>query len=452
MAIAAAQGEKLVALAKEIAKRGYDPASAFFVTERDEGGYTVREGNRRLCALRALADPECVPNESRLRDKIKRIVIDIPLPDSIPCVIYSTEEEDLLVRRLEIRHGGEQGGAGVVGWGTAEQARFGVRGNELASQLLNFASRQKFFTQRFGSTTTLTRLLSNPVVREALGLDMKRSVLLTKYSSQDISPPIQRVLEDLSGSNGREKMGIGEFRTKGQRENYADNISKSFELPEVTVSNWLPLDQLQPLIPQANGIGSIESVDENSLTPQAPEVSGVQQPTSVSTSNSSPASGTIPTVQKRTTLVPRRFTPDPDLPRLRAMLQEMKRIKVADFPNLCAISLRVFLEGVVDDYRIEVLQIDKEREWLKVKVISVANSLKQANKLTPQQLDSILKFANQGSVGLIGLETLNKFQHNPYIFTDPKELQSYWDYLEEFLRKAMEHQSEAQTARGGRRR
>src|SRR5438105_15852518 len=68
--MADAQGGKLLALAKDIALYGLNPAQRFMVIPDDDTHFIVLDANRRLTAIRALENPELVKDhvsESELK-------------------------------------------------------------------------------------------------------------------------------------------------------------------------------------------------------------------------------------------------------------------------------------------------------------------------------------------------------------------------------------------------
>ena len=60
--LAASQGNKLVALAKDVIGYGLNPSELPIVIRTKDQRYAVLEGNRRLTALRALENPDLLAN------------------------------------------------------------------------------------------------------------------------------------------------------------------------------------------------------------------------------------------------------------------------------------------------------------------------------------------------------------------------------------------------------
>ncbi|MGD3144537.1 ParB/Srx family N-terminal domain-containing protein [Xanthomonas oryzae pv. oryzicola] len=139
------------------------------------GSYVVIEGNRRVCALKMLNDPDKAP------ESYKRKVQDFksrgqPVPSRIEVVQFDTEEE--AEKWISMRHRGEDGGKGLRPWNVASKARHaekvgGATVNQLAAGLVEYAVSAGLITadeHQDVPVTTLTRYLGNPIVRHTLGL------------------------------------------------------------------------------------------------------------------------------------------------------------------------------------------------------------------------------------------------------------------------------------------
>jgi hypothetical protein len=103
---------------------------------------TWPEGNRRLVALKALENPDslvgAVDNDvlNQLRD-LSRTYQTAPIK-SVLC--YCVKDRDEARPWIELRHTGENEGAGIVRWGSDESSRFRARNGqeEIHTIALNF--------------------------------------------------------------------------------------------------------------------------------------------------------------------------------------------------------------------------------------------------------------------------------------------------------------------------
>lgn len=166
--------EYVYELAKDITKVGLNPLELFALLPSAKEGrrstYVVGEGNRRLCALMLLNDPELAPPKERTR--FRELAADWePVPELFAIVFDSQEDVNQWIERI---HGGLQGGIGRKTWNSEQKTRFtGDRKNVLAQAILDYAENRKMLTaaNRKGKLTTAQRFLSNVTFREALGID-----------------------------------------------------------------------------------------------------------------------------------------------------------------------------------------------------------------------------------------------------------------------------------------
>jgi hypothetical protein len=151
--------EQVYNLAQSIAKVGTNPLDLLGVVQIPGSGagatkksYQAWEGNRRLCAIKLLNDPDLAP----------------------PHLRKDFDDHDDLKFWMAIIHGGEQSGVGRLGWDAQQSARhFGSSRNRLALAVLDTAEKMGLITkeERQGKITTVQRFLNRDVVKDALGID-----------------------------------------------------------------------------------------------------------------------------------------------------------------------------------------------------------------------------------------------------------------------------------------
>ncbi len=169
--------EEVWQLARDIAQHGLSPLDRFGVikehddTDDDNSTYISAEGNRRLCALKLLTDPELAPPERKSQFE-KLTETWTPISD-LPCVIF--EDHDDLDLWLKRRHQGPAGGIGQKPWSADQKSRHSGASsrNRVALAFLDYAERESLISNddRKRRLTTVQRYLGNPVMRETLGLD-----------------------------------------------------------------------------------------------------------------------------------------------------------------------------------------------------------------------------------------------------------------------------------------
>lgn len=172
--------ERVAALAKDIAKWGLSPLDRIAVRAKEgvSGSYVALEGNRRICALKLLRDPDKAPT-AVLRRQFSSLADSMPrVPAKVEVVLF---DEDAVSRHwMGIRHEGELGGAGTRKWNASQKARFNksaTNPNTQALRLVEYAVKRGLITpeeQQQIALTTITRYVSTPVMRDAIGLASAR--------------------------------------------------------------------------------------------------------------------------------------------------------------------------------------------------------------------------------------------------------------------------------------
>lgn len=170
--------ENIFPLAKDIHHIGLNPLEMLAVipiegsddNKKGEQSYIVAEGNRRLCALKLLDDPERAP--VKLRKGFSDLNSTWDGVAELTCMIFPDRESvRMWLGRI---HEGEQGGIGRKKWNADQTARHsGDSKNKVALALLDYAEGEGLITTegRKGKLTTVQRYLVNPHVREAMGID-----------------------------------------------------------------------------------------------------------------------------------------------------------------------------------------------------------------------------------------------------------------------------------------
>jgi len=196
--------ENVHALARDIAKHGINPLERFALLPidkkkvgRPDASYTSAEGNRRICAIKLLNDPDLAP--ARLRKSFERLAEQWTPVKSVPAAVFT--DADIVRIWLQRLHTGAQGGAGRKEWNADQKQRFdGGSKNKLALEILDYAEAEKFITksERKGRLTTAQRFLGNSILQEVLGIDASNpdEVVRTR-PKEEFDVLLKRFIKDL---------------------------------------------------------------------------------------------------------------------------------------------------------------------------------------------------------------------------------------------------------------
>lgn len=176
----AVQNETFI-LATHLAENGQNPLDRLGIIEHPKlpGHFVIREGNRRLCAMQLLRDPERAPTEATRKAFQKLASAGRSVPDKVPAVLFHEKHKARVW--MSVKHEGPQGGLGTLQWGAKEKTRFNREGetgitrpknpNRQAEALLTYAVKEGLISpeeRNLIALTTITRYLPN--VRTALAL------------------------------------------------------------------------------------------------------------------------------------------------------------------------------------------------------------------------------------------------------------------------------------------
>lgn len=327
----AEHARKTVLLAENIADRGLNPSELLIVIEEEgqrKGHYIVVEGNRRLCALKLLSIPQRAvdsPLSKAFQSRIRKAadLLGTEGLAKISCrLLRNRETADYWIA---LKHTGENDGVGVVQWDGEETARF--RGSAPSLHLLDYVKANAALSEpaRSGlekfSVTNLERLLGDPTVRDAIGVDIQRGNLLFTKEPEEVLRAAAKIVEDIA----TKKVRVSGIKGKGEREKYIDSID-----------DFLP-----------KGASLAEPIKLLDAT-KAPSSKKLEV-------KASPAKSVVklrpnPSSLERKVLIPKKCVALIYVSRVNEIFLELRRLNVNDFPNAVAALLRVLLDTTTNEY------------------------------------------------------------------------------------------------------
>lgn len=243
--IVQSQGSKLVNLAEDIVANGMSPAHRMLVmraTGKGQANFIVMDGNRRLAALRILANPTALDGMSGVGDlttqKLRKLAKEFKLDDIQPLDIFVCRNEAEARHWIEAIHTGENDGRGVVGWDGMATARY--RGKTISLKVLDFVKAAGKLTdeetlalERF-SITNLDRLLGTPEIREQLGLALEDGDLMSDLPQAELLRPLKKIVSDIASK----EITVAQLKTKGDRLKYINALGTF--LPDLSKRTGTP--------------------------------------------------------------------------------------------------------------------------------------------------------------------------------------------------------------------
>lgn len=384
---------QLLVLARTIVTEGLSPAERLIVMphDTDKKAFVVLEGNRRAAALKLLDSPALIGASKRLSRPMReewgtlaRKYEGTGPIQKIACCIFDTRQEANFW--LKLKHTGMNEGAGTVGWGPEEIARFkerffGRKPKELA--LLDFAKEKSPAVASIPSGkkafpfTTFKRLV--PQVCKQWGITYHdQTIHVPKRNSENAIDGISKIIKDLSTGDVK----VEKLMSRAQRVEYVQKVAKG--------------RTDGPPVPE----------------PKTPRPSRREKPSPYLI----PADCAI--------VIPH--------PRLREIFTELQtELRVEEGRNAVGVLFRVFVELSMDEYvekhnvQLRPQLLNPRDNRLKHKFQGVFRYMKIQKILTEHQLKPIRSEASRED-GLFSPDTLNAYVHNPDFEPDPLDLRRTW--------------------------
>jgi len=415
-ALLRAEGKKTLELARDISERGLSPSERLMVIASGEDAkrFIVVEGNRRLAALRLLAEPKLngegvlkKPTLTKL-EAWSRAYQKRPVT-TLECAVFASRAE--ANPWIERRHGGESEGAGLVGWGAIEKMRFDSRQNGVFHpelQILDFVAEHGNLSDDVREKlhdfpiTNLQRLVDDSDVQKRLGVevDAKRRVT-TKYPDAEAVKGWTRVVRDIATG----AIKVGQIYTAAERRKYLDKF-KATELP-----------------------------DAGKATKTARVLAASDATATTAAAGGRKKRGRVAPLRKGMASTKCRL--EISNPRIARIFRELQLLRVEDFPNAAAVLFRVFLELTTDHYfeKKKLTLADGQKESLSTKLVIVANDLETKNVLTRNEAKALRHAASEKKLVGANIVTFHSYVHNRDFAPLATDLRTYWDNLQPFFEK-----------------
>jgi hypothetical protein len=417
-ALAEQQTQKLFVLAQHIVTYGSLNPAELPIVMRSNDGFVVLEGNRRLTALRALEAPDTFDGAlpPKVLDDIRGLSGSYrrsPVGE-VYCIVASNREE--AQPWIDVRHNGENGGAGVVAWGADEKARNSARLGrpvKLHTRLLDYMQERGHLSQADRErikTTNLERVLKSQVLKDALGIEVQ---------------------------------GGGRFAIPGAEANTIRALQRLFKrLMEASVGKFYSRDDRDDWVEEFLSTAPPSQPVSNARTGQTASAKATSQA-------AAPARARI--VRPRERLIPSLSLLRVRDARVRRIENELRELPLEDFPNAISVLFRVFIELSVDWYIAQNPSAapplkpvkpnpnspnkpNKPRDpSLAQKIESVRDHLVSANKLTKQEAQPVTRACQRDSFLGTSVILMNLYVHIFQMSPSPTDLRAQWDSLESFI-------------------
>lgn len=412
---------KVLKLASDIAEKGISPLDNLGVIPSRNGApapWTVIEGNRRIAALKFLNNPKlCRDLKARKQYQQLKQSAKTPISKSIEFAVFDSFEDASYW--IQIRHGGENAGAGTINWGTKEFDSFAARlGKKTtirpAIALLDYALRKGLINldqYREIPVTTLYRLLSTPAFRKKIGCHISKGELYRVSDQAYFDRAVESLLKILASG----KITVTDLKTLDQRKDFAERLKKE--------GDWNEYEEQSPL---NINTGSTEPPQESQTTSNGESI-----PNKSEDQSRKPRGASKPSWD-RTTL----FTRNKDglsIPeehsKARNIVAELRRLKTGGSngtPIAVAMLLRALIEISTNKYR-EEFKLKPEQDFHR-QVAQAADHMLSSGFIKNEQYTAIVRMSRE-TEGMLHVKTLQKYVHSEAFHPSSDVLNTLWDQI-----------------------
>lgn len=425
--------EQMLNLMESIAKDGLSTAQILVSSADISGKWVVKDGNRRVTALKLLNNPSLCNNEA-LRKKITQIVTrpGSNIPSRIDCL--SSDKPESIAHELLLRHSGQLNGVGQIGWSSYMKTIYLLNNTQSreykrAGQYVLWAERHQIEVDDDFPITSVSRFFTTENIK-TLGFEIHDDDLVLIASEQVAVSMARRVIDDF----GAGRVKVNDVFRPDQAIAYLSIVRSD--------SGW-PIPAAAPPAINPNPVSTPIAAAPVPVITNAPQ----QPPT---TSNASTQPATTPVASQRAGRAPSKpswdrkklFTSASPAPavaagnlKARGVLYEITQIKdIRDCPLTVAFLLRALIELSELHYRNTNSMRDKTK--LADNISAACDSLLTSGKISRSQSDLVKAYTvtAHADVSIFNIDTLQKYIHKPSHLPSSSTIITFWDELCPFIR------------------
>lgn len=416
------QKDKLVELASDIVTYGLNPLEtvAVYPSEDYPGYYEVAEGNRRVCALKLLQNPNLIaPRHGSLRVKIEQLAKNFSAPSQLEVLVFAGEQD---VRHwMELRHMGEQGGKGLSKWNAVQKMRFQKKqtGTDALLDFWTWMADSNVLTM--SQILEVTKTNWQRVLRDAyfpfLKIHFDGKYYVISEDMELFANRIREVHRRLSGQTVGivyDQQRIDEFFNKMSQDMYGITFLEVIE-------NEKQNDQLgfddEPNPPATGSSKHIAKSGENVLP--SDNTGTLQGDLSEAHEDIQHQASTVRDVFNGCrTIIPYSHSIRSSNMRINKIIRELKELDPDQYPNACGTLLRTLFELSAKAFLEQQTGEDKTSVEFQPAIRSAANQLRTLGRLSGEEHSAIMK-------DIDSLRTIfNGYMHNTDVYPSSMALKN----------------------------
>lgn len=419
------QMDKLVALSKHIVRFGLNPTDIILIEPKDSY-WIVKEGNRRITALKLVNEPNLIPARyGKIKRAFQRLNedVDTALVESIPCVVIN--DEKISNEWIRLKHTGENKGIGTVNWDSQQTGRFGSQVSGKTDERIVFLDHLRIrndipleLKEQFSliKKTNFDRLMGDPDVRNLVGVSNRNGSYVLNDGANEY---LLAILYDLAF----EDLSVGKIYHKDDRIEYINDIKER-------ISKRTQTDGTPPSCDNVRTERTVEANDESSKANTA-ESNHTDTTSSDNTTSGNSRGKSYPVYRKA--LIPSKHKLTINYARILKIFNELKTLDTESYPNAVAALFRVFIELSVDCYisKHQLSSVNADSKLFS-KIEAVANNLESKGIMSKHELRSARQMSSSQTQNN-SVKTFHSYIHNKDVTPVSADIRTAWDDLWPFI-------------------
>lgn len=410
--------EHMLNLIEDIAAEGLTPIP-IILSKNKNGEWIVRDGNRRVTALKLLKSPNLAPSEEMTK-KIKAIKDKYPNYSLEIKTAHEFESEEAVQKYLDKIHKGSQDGVGQIEWSTIEKARHNKKNgtkdkNIRALNLLIWANNEcniSIDEENFPFTTLSDRLMAvNRLERIGLVIDDEKASCLPTRDLAITIKKVTRLISDLANKN------IDSRSLGGQKEQdkYIDKLCEEYGEGIIqsknTTNEPIPIDIT---VPETNPVVNKAKAPAPNATPTYPvNPKPTWDRTKLFLKGKSPIK--LPANENK----------------VQNILTELSNLRVDSTPIAVAMLFRALVEHSIRHY-IQKHNLNPKKEEFVPRIRAIINHMEEKKILSKDEVQLIGKYTIENG-SMLHASTLHAYVHSSAFHPHKQALNTFWDETIPFL-------------------
>ena len=418
--------EQFLAICESIAKDGLT-TMPILASPNEDGTYIVKDGNRRITALKLLNNPETCPEPDLVPKIVKIVATHKNFPSRVDLTV--TNNEMAMIREVLSRHQGEMGGVGQMGWSAYLRTLYLLNHDHPAEykrpgQYALWAEGQGIFVEDEFPISTLQRFFTIENLR-LLGFDLDAADELSLNLPQaTVRQIVTKVVGDFGGGKN-----VNEVFTPDQARQYIDEIRTSAGLPP-------PVPTAAPA-PTSAAPSATSSAPTNSAPPSR-VAGGASLPHPAPATHSppprTPSTPATPAADRKKvfgTRSPGIAIPTTGHPKEQTLVAELRALDLRKFPLAATMLTRALIE--LSDLYYRTTNTLPDQGTLSKNIKKSAQHMLTNGTLNASEEDMVKRLCNP-SGAMIEIETLQKMVHRNTHNLDRQFVNTLWDNIGCFVK------------------